>query len=214
MVTKLDHNQIAQKEHSVEAIAKKVVLVDGTGTVYTAGEISFLVDGVPQPVDIDTATPANNTPLPTAIYTGLGGDPIDFSAGNATVSTLRVVIATDQAPLPVSQSGVWSVSATIQEYDVVQFARNDYTSTSVSTATYLEIVGSTAADVKAIDIFDSSGQTLVLAVGPAASEVDKFLITPGGVDKVPVIIPSGSRISVKAVSALADAGEISINLYG
>ena len=61
---------------------------------------------------------------------------------------------------------------------------------------------------------DSSGQTLKLALGGAGSEVDKFLITPGGNGKIKFRVPSGSRVSIKAVSATASTGEIDINFFG
>jgi len=100
-----------------------------------------------------------------------------------------------------------------QALDVVEFARHDYSS-PVTTAAYTELVASTSSDIKELQIFDSSGQTLVIAIGAAASEVDKLYIFPGGNGNIKAIIPSGSRISIKAVSATADAGELSVNFLG
>jgi len=98
--------------------------------------------------------------------------------------------------------------------DVVEFARHDYSSVTVTTAAYTELVASTSAYFSELQIFDSSGQTLFLAIGAAASEVDKLYIFPGGNGNLKAAIPSGSRISIKAVSADADAGELSINFLG
>jgi len=95
----------------------------------------------------------------------------------------------------------------------VEFERHDYSSTTVTTAAYTELIASTSGAANIMEIFDSSGQTLVIAFGAAASESDQFLVFPGGNGKVEVAIPAATRISIKAISANADAGEISINLY-
>ena len=98
--------------------------------------------------------------------------------------------------------------------DVLFFDRHDYSATPVTTSAYVELVASTSAAVKEMQIFDSSGQTLVIAIGAAASEVDKLYVFPGGNGNIKVKIPAASRVSVKAVSNTANAGEISINFLG
>lgn len=118
--------------------------------------------------------------------------------------SLSVTMASDQEALDVN----------LAAKDVTEFVRNDYTSTSVTTGAYVQLIASTSADISKMQIFDSSGQTLVIATGAAASEVDKFYVFPGGNGDIDVNIPSGTRISIKAVSATADAGEIAINLIG
>ena len=52
-----------------------------------------------------------------------------------------------------------------------------------------------------------------IAFGAIASEVDQFLVTPGGQGRITVKIPASTRISIKAVSANATVGEIDLNLY-
>lgn len=96
----------------------------------------------------------------------------------------------------------------------VQRARNDYTATSVTTASWVELIASLSADAHEIEIFDSSGRTLELATGAAASEAPFMYVFPGGNGKVPVSLIAGARLSIRAVSANATAGEIAINLYG
>lgn len=100
------------------------------------------------------------------------------------------------------------------EDDVLEFIRNDYSSTPVTTGAYVQLIASTSAAVKQLEIFDSSGQTLVLALGAGGSEADKMYIVPGGNGRIPCAIPASSRISIKAVSADATVGEIVINLIG
>jgi hypothetical protein len=93
----------------------------------------------------------------------------------------------------------------------VALLRNDYATTPVTTAAYVQLTASTAATINKLQIFDSSGSTMVLAIGAAASEVDQIYIFPGGQGDVELSIASGSRISVKAVSASATVGELTIN---
>ena len=94
-----------------------------------------------------------------------------------------------------------------------EFVRNDYTVNNVDTITYYELIAATAQAYNAIEIFDSSGQTLVFAIGAAASEIDQFIIFPGGNGRIPFTLASGERVSIKALSATANAGEIDINFY-
>jgi len=96
----------------------------------------------------------------------------------------------------------------------VEFAQYDYVAVPVTTAAYTEIIASTSDAVTKLFIFDSSGQSLYLATGAAASEIDQMIIVPGGNGECSLIIPAGTRISVKAISANATAGELIINLLG
>lgn len=92
--------------------------------------------------------------------------------------------------------------------------RNVYSSTSVTTAAYVQIVASSPnVPVNGVEIFDSSGQTLVLATGASGAEVDRLIIFPGGNGAISVQLPPNVRISLKALSADATTGEIDLNLY-
>ena len=64
-----------------------------------------------------------------------------------------------------------------------------------------------------IEVFDSSGEALIIGVGAAASEVVQFCVTPGGNGQIPLGIPSASRIAIKALTNTASNGFIIINLY-
>jgi hypothetical protein len=106
-----------------------------------------------------------------------------------------------------------SQAVVISSKNAVTQARNAYASTNVTTSAYVQIVASLASQASEIDVFDSSGQTLYLAVGASGSEVNKMIIVPGGNGRVPLGIPAGSRISVKAISGTASSGEIDINFF-
>lgn len=130
--------------------------------------------------------------------------PISYGAGATDATTQRVVFATGQ-----------TVTSTTGGKSLLAKGRISYTSTPVTTSAYTQVVasvGSTA--VTEVEIFDSSGETLVLATGAAASEVDQNYIFPGGNGRIPLAIAANARVSVKAVSATASVGEIDINFYG
>jgi hypothetical protein len=102
-----------------------------------------------------------------------------------------------------------------------ELIRNDYTVTPVTTAAWVELDASMMTGIKKtrgdhigfVRIFDSSGQTLELGIGAAGSEARILLIEPGGNDNVPIFIPTGARLAIKAISADAVVGEIIINTW-
>lgn len=93
-----------------------------------------------------------------------------------------------------------------------EFVRNAYASTNVTTGAYVQLIAATGAVTNRLQIFDSCGQTLKLAVGGSGSEVDQILIFPGGNGDVPLRIAAGARVSVRAVSGNCTTGELDINL--
>jgi len=143
------------------------------------------------------------TAVRTAAQIGNASGAADFGAGAAGAQTLRVVQASGGAA-PSASAGRAKASAPIL---------NNYASTPVTSAAYVQLVASTTSAANMIEIFDSSGETLYLAVGAAASEVDQLIIIPGGNGQVPIAIPASSRISVKATSTSATVGILVINLY-
>lgn len=141
------------------------------------------------------------------------------AATEATLSSLNGKVTACNTGAVTISSALPAGSNTIGKVDVntltpVDIARLDYTITSVTTGAYVQLKASLAAAVKEVQIFDSSGQTLVLAVGGAGSEVDRFYIIPGGNGRLPVTIAASSRVAIKAVSATANAGEIAVNFLG
>lgn len=114
--------------------------------------------------------------------------------------------------LSVALASDTTIPATLGRAKVAQLF-NDYSVTSVTTAAYVQLTASTAAVTNKLEIFDSSGEVMILAVGAAASEVDQLYILPGGNGSIDLAIPSGSRISIKAKTATASVGLVAINLY-
>ena len=91
--------------------------------------------------------------------------------------------------------------------------RNNYVTTPVTTAAIVQLSAAISHDVRAVEVFDSSGQAMELYYGPAGSEVSALKIIPGGNELRPLLLNKGMRLGVKAVSADATVGELTINFY-
>lgn len=134
------------------------------------------------------------------------GDGVKFQA-----SPILGLNGSTLVPMVVNSSGSLVTVAGGQTY--VTRARNVYSSTNVTTGAWVELVASTPSAISVLEIYDSSTQTLEIGIGAAAAEVAKIYIIPGGNRQVPLLIPAASRISVRAVSATASTGELTINMY-
>lgn len=140
-------------------------------------------------------------PLPTGAAT---------SANQLLQLTQETTSATNTTSILANQTNGTQTTKS-RGLDASLLVRLDYSMTNVTTLAYVQLVASTADIINQLYIFDSSGQTLFLAVGAAASEVDQIYIVPGGNGIMNLYIPLGSRISVKAVSGTANSGELNIS---
>lgn len=187
---------------TVEADVTSSVLPTGAATESTLSTLNGKVTACNT-----GAVTVSSSVLPTGAATeatlSAASGKLPATLGQKTMAnSMAVVIASDQSSVPTKTSNSKG-----------EFVRNDYSSASVTTSAYTQLIASTAAAYSAIEIFDSSGQTLKIAIGGAGSEIDQFLVFPGGNGWIPFSVASGSRISIKAVSANATSGEISLNLY-
>jgi len=219
-------------ETTLAAMSNKIPATLGQKTMAASMAVAIASD------QSDLSITASSLPLPTGAATEATLSSID-GKDFATQTTLASIAAEDfsteatlsamSAKLPASLGAQTSanslsvVQASDANYDVttqkfypVELIRNDYSSTNVTTGAYVQLVASLVNNINEMHIFDSSGQTLVIATGAAASEVDQFYVFPGGNGKVevdPAVFASSTRVSIKAISADATAGEISINLH-
>jgi hypothetical protein len=84
-----------------------------------------------------------------------------------------------------------------------------------SAGAFFEVTASLAADVKEIDVYDTTGDFLGWYTGAAASEVLKFVSGPGFDHPVPFKVSSGERISVRGMeAAVSGVGSTSVNFLG
>lgn len=170
-----------------------------------------------------------NSALRVNVVAGSGGGGTTANQGTPAVTAdawpIKVTDGTDTADVTAANALKVDGSAVTQPVSIaspvnveeshspIDFERHDYSAVNVTTAAYEELIAATPSDAKIMEIFDSSGQTLVIAFGAAAAEVDQFLVYPGGNGALKIDVPSGTRISIKAVSANATIGEICLNLY-
>ena len=153
-----------------------------------------------QPVSGTVAVTQSTTPWADNI-SQFGGATVHIGQTTSN-SSIPVVLASDQSALSAS-TGRQAVGTPVY---------NIYSSSPIDTTGYVTLISSTAGPVNYIDIFDSSGQAMIFAVGGVGSEVIKTYIPPGG-DQIPLFIPSGSRIAYKALTANATAGYLLMTLY-
>lgn len=97
----------------------------------------------------------------------------------------------------------------------MQVIRNDYSSVNVTNSAYTQLSASLSEHISLIEIFDSSGAVLKLAIGASGGEVDMpFYIIPGGNGRMGLLLSKGCRLSIKSVdTATVSTGQIVINLY-
>lgn len=151
---------------------------------------------------------------------------LNDGSGNAINSTSNALnVSVQNSTLAVTQSGTWTVqpgnTANTTAWLITQAGRstantsayNDYSSANVTTSAYVQLVASTSNAVSEVEIFDSSGQGMILATGAAGAEVDQIYIFPGGNGRVPLKIAASTRVSIKAKTASATSGYIMINFY-
>jgi hypothetical protein len=133
----------------------------------------------------------------------------------ATDSYMRIRDGNGNLILARTSGGFNALTMIPMGYYYQGIATHDHSSANITTSAYTTIVASTSAEFHQMEIFDSSGEALILAVGGAGSEVDKMYIIPGGNNgSVRFPIPSGSRISVKALTANTTSGRLIINFLG
>lgn len=80
-----------------------------------------------------------------------------------------------------------------------------YASTNVTTSAYVTLIASTPSFSK-LQITDTSGELLKIAVGAAGSEIDICTCAVSGSIIVPVYVVAGQRLSIKAINASATTG--------
>lgn len=138
-----------------------------------------------------------------------GSNLIPLTLGQTTMSaSVPVTIASNQSAIPVSGSLSPTTGRSIANAPVY----NVYSTTNITTSAYVQLVASTTSTTNYLDIFDSSGQAMIIGVGGSGSEVIQGYVPPGG-DQIPLSIPAGSRVSYKALTANATSGYLTMSFY-
>jgi len=158
---------------------------------------------------IKTAVEGLEGQLPTAL-----GSAVDAASLSVTQSTEDKVIQDD------IKTAVETVAASATPLDALAFGLYDAAvSGTITDAAYTEIIANTGATAgKKLRLVCEFGVSLLIAVGAAASEVDKAVCQKGGFSDGPIdiVLPANSRISVKAAVSgeSVTAGTLYMNVVG
>lgn len=147
-------------------------------------------------------------------YTNLGGQQVLKTVFDDPSDSLKVtVVNTD--PVDVSIVGSLPVVVNVPGLDKVeQPSFLVGTTINSSVGAWVTVIAATTADIKRIQLYDTTGRFLNLAVGAPASEVIEVTLGPGNDSSIDVDIPSGSRISIRSAEAAPVAGNVAINWLG
>lgn len=181
----------------------------------TSGEVNITAGDLNVQMEHDGATPAS-------VRIGDGSELLSITTANqaevhathsgAAYSSVRIGDGTTLAGVTTDNELKVQVSTTSGSSKAIAPTYNDYVGSPVTTAAYVEIVASTGDAIRRLQIFDSSGETMILATGAIGAEVDLMYVFPGGIETL-VAIPAGTRLSLKAKTANATAGYFAMNSW-
>lgn len=191
--TDLDIRDLSSVSDSVSAVQS------GTWNINDVSGVISLPTGA--------ATAANQTTGNTSLSNIDGKLPATLGQ-KTSANSLAVVLASDQSSLSVT-------TPTLDVVDLCDTPLVDATTINGSAGAFTQVVASLAADVKKIQIADTSGSFIGVYTGPASSEALKFIFGPGSDSTIDVNIPSGTRISLRSMEASAPtSGSIVLNFIG
>lgn len=81
-----------------------------------------------------------------------------------------------------------------------------YASTNVTTGAYVVLWKSLPNSVSNIQVCDTSGHLLKIATGASGSESDIISTTVSGCVSLPIYLPAGTQLSIRAIDASATTG--------
>lgn len=130
-------------------------------------------------------------------------------------NSLPVVIASDQTAIPVTGS---FTAGKLSVVDLLDANILDTSSANIpgSASSPVQVIASTAAEIKAIQLLDTTGAFVGVYVGGSGSEVLKFVMGPGSDQTIEHNIPAASRVSLKRLDSTAavSSGIVAFNCMG
>lgn len=193
----------------IETVAMAQFRITGLAAMTGTATVSIRVSRASSVMSLDAALPAGTNIIgalsanQSVNCAQMNGVAVTMGNGVSGTGVQRVTIASDSTG-SIRVGGSTSANAPVLSL---------YASTPVTSGAYVQLIASTTSAANALEIFDSSGQALYFATGAAASEVNQFIIYPGGNGRIPFTIAAGTRISIKAVNTSATSGQIILNLY-
>jgi hypothetical protein len=130
-------------------------------------------------------------------------------------SSVPVVIASNQSAIPVSGS---FTAGTLTVVDLLDAGILDTSSTNIpgSASSPVQVIATTAATIKALQLLDTTGAFVGVYVGGSGSEVLQLVMGPGSDQTIEHTIASGSRVSLKRLDSTTaiSSGIVAINCLG
>jgi hypothetical protein len=146
-----------------------------------------------------------------------GGNPVPVSASSLPLPTGAATEATLSAQATATKQDEQTAILkpdVIDQIDTTPLLDTSTTNIPGSAGSPVQVVASLAADTQKVLTVEDIGEFIGLYTGAAASEVLKCVLPLGG-GEVQVDIPSGTRISLRAMGTTAiSTGNIAINFIG
>lgn len=185
----------AATESTLSSLNSKVTACD-------TGSVTIASSALPSGAATETTLAALNTKMP--------------SQGQALmVASVPVVIASNQTAIPVSGS---FTAGKLSVVDLLDANILDTSSTNIpgSSSSPVQVIASTAAEIKAIQLLDTTGAFVGVYVGGVGVEVLKFVMGPGSDQTIEHNIPAASRVSLKRLDSTAavSSGIVAFNCMG
>lgn len=134
------------------------------------------------------------------------------------LTTINTKIDTSNTKLDSVVSELSALNSKSARMDAVHTSYFSYDTTNVTDSAWVTVTTIPAnVEIRELSVFDSSGE--VVEVGITNDILDnpttvKFLIFPGGNQPMPVIIPAGKFLKIRAKSISLTTGTCIINYYG
>ena len=90
----------------------------------------------------------------------------------------------------------------------------DGTTINSSAGAVVQAVASTSQVVEKIHPFDTTGEFIGIYIGASGSETLECVLGPGIDAPINIVIPVGSRISLRSMGDAPTAGYLALNLLG
>ncbi len=197
------------------ATSLPVVIASDQSAVPVSGTVAATQSGT---WDITNISGTVSLPTGAATESTLAGASAKLPAtlGQKTMAdSMAVVLASDQSAIPVT--GTFSAS-TLSVVDLLDANILDTSSTNIpgNASNPVEVVASLAAEVKALQLLDTTGAFIGIYTGAALSETLKLVMGPGSDQTIQHTIPAGTRISLKRLDGATaiSSGIVAINFLG
>jgi hypothetical protein len=186
------------------------VKVTPSGAMVTEASISSIAD-----VDGQQAMAAS---FPVVIASDQTAIPVTDNGSSLTVDG-TVAVSAISAALPSGTNTIGKVDVnTLSVIDLLDAGILDTSSTNIagSASNPTQVVASTAAATKKLQLLDTTGAFIGVYTGAALSEVLQFVMGPGSDQTIEHSIPAGTRISLKRLDSTTaiSSGIVAINFIG